>query len=314
MKALVTGGAGFIGSHLCQRLLQDGHDVTCVDNLITGNPDNIAHLLGDPRFRFIERSVTESLDFPVQLIFHLASPASPPGYLQFPIETSLANSLGTYNLLEMATRHRAKFLVASTSETYGDPLEHPQKEEYWGNVNPVGVRSCYDESKRFGESLTMTYMRFHDLDARIIRIFNTYGPHSDPNDGRIVPNFVTQALRGEPITVFGTGQQTRSLCYVSDLVEGIVRAMFTEGTKGEVFNLGMPEEHTVFEFAEIIKRLSGSAAPIEYRPHISEDDPARRCPDISKAKQWLDWEPQVGLEEGLGFTIEWFRRKLDLAE
>ncbi|MCL5958508.1 MAG: SDR family oxidoreductase [Chloroflexi bacterium] len=311
MKALVTGGAGFIGSHLCQRLLKDGYEVVCVDNLITGNRDNITHLLGDKRFQFIEHDVTEQLDLQIDLIFHLASPASPPGYLQFPVQTSLANSLGTYNVLELARRCGARFLMASTSESYGDPLQHPQREEYWGNVNPVGIRSCYDESKRFAESLTMTYTRHHKLDARIIRIFNTYGPHSDPNDGRMVPNFVTQALRGETITVFGTGEQTRSLCYVSDLVEGINRVMFFEGTTGEVFNLGTPDEHTVMEFAEIIKRLAASDAPIELRPPISEDDPSRRCPDISKARKRLNWEPKVGLEEGLSLTIEWFRQKLN---
>ncbi|MCL5958027.1 MAG: SDR family oxidoreductase [Chloroflexi bacterium] len=311
MKALVTGGAGFIGSHLCQRLMEDGHEVICVDNLITGNRENVAHLLDSPHFQFVERDVTQQLDLQADLIFHLASPASPPGYLLFPVHTSLANSLGTYNLLELARRWDAKFLLTSTSETYGDPLEHPQREDYWGNVNPIGMRSCYDESKRFAESLTMTYKRHHNLDARIVRIFNTYGPHSDPNDGRMVPNFVTQALRGEPITVFGQGQQTRSLCYVADLVEGIVRAMFRDGTRGEVFNLGMPDEHTVLEFAQIIKRLVPSDSPIEFRPPISEDDPSRRCPDISKARDRLNWEPKVGLDEGLRLTIEWFRQKLN---
>lgn len=310
MKALVTGGAGFIGSHLCQRLLRDRHEVICVDNLITGNRDNVAHLVGEPCFQFVEHDVTEYLDLQADLIFHLASPASPPGYLQFPVQTALANSLGTYNMLELARRYNARFLLASTSEAYGDPLEHPQREEYWGHVNPNGMRSCYDESKRFAEALTMTYVRHYKLDARIIRIFNTYGPHSDPNDGRLVPNFVTQALKGEPITVFGTGEQTRSLCYVSDLVEGITRVMFYEGIKGEVFNLGMPDEHTVLEFAQIIKRLAGSEAPIVFRPHISEDDPTRRCPDISKARQRLGWAPEVGLEKGLNLTIDWFRQKL----
>jgi nucleoside-diphosphate-sugar epimerase len=200
--------------------------------------------------------------------------------------------------------------MASTSEAYGDPLIHPQREDYWGNVNPNGIRSCYDESKRFAESLTMTYFRHHHLDARIIRIFNTYGPNSDPNDGRLVPNFVTQAVRGEPITVYGSGEQTRSLCYVSDLVEGITRAMFTEGTKGDVFNLGMPDERTVLEFAQLIKQISGTSSEIVFRPHISEDDPTRRCPDITKANQKLGWRPQVNVEDGLAATIEWFRKKL----
>ena len=312
MKALVTGGAGFIGSHLCERLLQDGHAVVCVDNLITGHRENVAHLLAEPQFEFVEHDVTQPLDLPVDLVFHLASPASPPGYLQFPVRTALANSLGTYNLLELARRHGARFLLASTSEAYGDPLEHPQREDYWGNVNPIGMRSCYDESKRFAESLTVTYVRHYDLDARIVRIFNTYGPHSDPNDGRVIPNFITQALRGEPITVYDRGEQTRSLCYVTDLVEGIIRAMFFDGTKGEVFNLGMPDERSVLEFAQIIKRLVRSDSPIEFRPPISEDDPAKRCPDISKARQRLNWEPKVGLDEGLRLTIEWFRKKLDV--
>lgn len=245
-----------------------------------------------------------------ELIFHLASPASPPGYLIYPVQTSMVNSLGTHNLLELAKRNGARFLLASTSETYGDPLVHPQREDYWGNVNPIGIRSCYDESKRFGESLTMTYVRQFDLDARIIRIFNTYGPNSDPNDGRLVPNFTTQALRGEPITIYGTGLQTRSLCYVSDLVEGIIRAMFFEDTKGDVFNLGMPDERTVLEFAQVIKSLAHSESPIVFRSHISEDDPSRRRPNIDKAIVKLQWTPQVDLEDGLSATIEWFRKRL----
>lgn len=320
MKALVAGGAGFIGSHLCARLLQDGFKVVCVDNLITGSKDNIATLMGHPDFEFVFRDVCQPYntdgasdgadDGDVEYIFHLASPASPPGYLEYPVDTALANSLGTYRLLELAKRNGAHFLMASTSETYGDPLEHPQREDYWGNVNPVGIRSCYDESKRFGESLTMTYVRHFDLDARIIRIFNTYGPHSDPNDGRLVPNFITQALTGEPITVYGSGQQTRSLCYVDDLVEGIVRAMFYEGTKGDVINLGMPDERTILEFAQLIKILSGSSSPIVFKPHISEDDPARRCPVIDKAVERLGWMPRVKLDDGLSVTIEWFRKKL----
>lgn len=311
MRVLVAGGAGFIGSHLCARLLSEGYDITCVDNLITGNRDNISSLMTQPRFRFILRDISQPIeDIDVDLVFHLASPASPPGYLSFPVATSLANSFGTYYLLELARRCGARFLLASTSEAYGDPLVHPQREDYWGNVNPIGIRSCYDESKRFAESLTMTYVRHHKLDARIIRIFNTYGPNSDPNDGRLVPNFVTQALRGEPITVYGTGSQTRSLCYVSDLVDGIVRAMFSANTKGDVFNLGMPDERTVLEFAQLIKRVSGSSSEIVLRPHISEDDPTRRCPDIAKATERLGWRPQVNVEDGLMATIEWFREKL----
>ncbi|MCL5264944.1 MAG: SDR family oxidoreductase [Chloroflexi bacterium] len=313
MKALVTGGAGFIGSHLCAALLREGHSVVCVDNLITGNKGNVASLIDHPGFEFILHDVTQPLDVSADLIFHLASPASPPGYLLYPDKTALANSLGTYLLLDLAKRHGAKFLLASTSEAYGDPLEHPQREDYWGNVNPIGIRSCYDESKRFGEALTMVYVRQHDLDARIIRIFNTYGPHSDPDDGRLVPNFVTQALKGEPLTVYGSGQQTRSLCYVSDLVEGILRAMLFDGTKGDVFNLGMPDERTVLEFAQMIKSLAGSSSPIVFTPYLSEDDPNRRCPNIDKAKDKLRWTPNVKLEDGLTATIEWFRTKLSIS-
>ena len=313
LKILVTGGAGFIGSHLCAALLADGREIVCVDSFITGNRRNIAQLLDHPHFRLIEHDVIEPLDLDVQAIFHLASPASPPGYLKFPLKTALTNSHGTYHLLELALRHQAMFLLASTSEAYGDPLEHPQREDYWGHVNPVGVRSCYDESKRFAETLTMLYVRQYGLDARIIRIFNTYGPHSDPHDGRIVPNFVTQALRGEPITVYGDGTQTRSLCYVADMVEGLRRAMFTPESPGEVFNLGSPEEHSVLEYAHLIKRLSGSASPIVYvaAPQLGlriMDDPSRRCPDIAKARRVLGWEPHVPLAEGLEKTIAWFRQ------
>lgn len=315
MKILVTGGAGFIGSHLCAALLADGHEIVCVDSFITGNRRNIAHLVDNPHFQLIEHDVIEPIDLDVQAIFHLASPASPPGYLKFPLKTALTNSHGTYHLLELALRCQAMFLLASTSEAYGDPLEHPQREDYWGHVNPVGVRSCYDESKRYAETLTMLYVRQYGLDARIIRIFNTYGPHSDPHDGRIVPNFVTQALRGEPITVYGDGTQTRSLCYVSDLVEGLRRAMFTAESQGEVLNLGSPEEHSVLEYAHLIKRLSGSASPIVYvaAPQLGlriMDDPSRRCPDIAKARRVLGWEPHVPLAEGLEKTIAWFRQVL----
>lgn len=314
MKILVSGGAGFIGSHLCERLLGEGHSVLCVDNLITGNEGNVEHLKTWPSFEFMRHDVTAPLRVDVEAVFHLASPASPPGYLDFPVETSLANSLGTYNLLELARANGAKFLMASTSEVYGEPLEHPQREDLWGNVNPIGMRSCYDESKRFGESLTATYRRKFDLDSRIIRIFNTYGPRSDPNDGRIVPNFVTQALLGKPITVYGSGDRTRSLCYVADLVEGIVRAMFWPETKGEVINLGNPDEHSVLEYAQLIKRLSRSQSPIVHVKPISEDDPTRRRPNISKAKRMLDWEPRTNLEDGMTKTIAWFRRRLGLGE
>jgi len=314
VKILVAGGAGFIGSHLCERLLREGHEVLCVDNLITGNEGNIEHLKRLPAFSFLRHDVTQPLGVGTEAVFHLASPASPPGYLNFPVETSLANSLGTYNLLELARKNDAKFLMASTSEVYGEPLEHPQREEYWGNVNPVGMRSCYDESKRFAESLTTTYRRRFGLDSRIVRIFNTYGPRSDPRDGRVVPSFITQALLNQPITVYGTGEQTRSLCYVDDLVEGIVRAMFWPETAGEVINLGNPDEHTVLEYAQVIRRLCNSQSPIVYTSPISEDDPTRRRPDITRARRILGWEPRMGLEEGLGQTIVWFRRKLNVPE
>lgn len=310
VRALVTGGAGFIGSHLCDRLLAEGNDVLCVDNLLTGNVANIAHLRGRRGFEFREQDVTEPFQAEADLVFHLASPASPPGYLRFPLKTALTNAFGGYHTLEIAKQWGAKFLLASTSEAYGEPLEHPQRETYWGNVNPNGVRSCYDESKRFAEALTMIYRREDQLDARIIRIFNTYGPRSDPNDGRIVPNFVTQALAGQPITVYGDGSQTRSLCYVSDLIEGIMRAMLSPDTAGEVFNLGNPDEHTVLEYAQLIKRLIGSDSEIVHVPFISADDPSRRRPDIAKAKARLGWSPTVDLETGLAETIGWFRQTL----
>ncbi len=306
MRVVVTGGAGFIGSHLCARLLEEGHHVTAIDNLITGMSRNIAHLRSNPGFSFIEHDVVQPLDLSADAVFHLASPASPMGYLDHPLETALVNSVGTNNMLDMAARNGAPFLMASTSEAYGDPLEHPQRESYWGNVNPVGIRSCYDESKRFAEALTMPYVRSRNLDARIIRIFNTYGPHSDPDDGRIVPNFITQALLGQPITVYGDGSQTRSLCYVSDLVEGILAAMFTEGTRGQIINLGNPQENTVIEYAYLIREMCNSQAEIEFKP-LPQDDPTRRCPDITRARALLGWEPRVGLADGLGRTIEWFR-------
>lgn len=312
MIALVAGGAGFIGSHLCDRLLAEGHEVVCVDSLITGSTENIAHLLSRPGFRFLRHDVSESLDVKADLVFHLASPASPPGYLKFPVQTSLANSVGTYNLLQLTQRQSARFLMASTSEIYGEPLEHPQKETYWGNVNPIGMRSCYDESKRFAESLTRTYERHHGLDTRIVRIFNTYGPRSDPLDGRIVPNFVTQALRDEDITVYDSGEQTRSLCYVDDLVDGIMRAMFAANTKGLIVNLGNPVEHSVLHYAQLIRRLSDSQSEVVFKPNISEDDPSRRRPDITVAQQALGWRPRVDLEDGLLRTIAWFRQKLGL--
>jgi len=312
LKSLVTGGAGFIGSHLCDRLIARGDHVVCADNLITGQSRNLDHLQSHPRFQFLRVDVTEplALDGPIDRVFHLASPASPPGYLQKPLETALVNSVGTHQLLQVARRMGARFLLASTSEAYGDPLVHPQTEDYWGNVNPNGVRSCYDEGKRFAEALTMIFVREFDVDARIVRIFNCYGPRSDPHDGRLVPNFVTQAISGCPLTVYGDGSQTRSLCYVSDLVEGLLRAMETSGTKGRVYNLGNPDERSILEFAQVIKRLSDSQSEIVFRPMISQDDPRRRCPDINRAKTELDWSPSIGLDQGLTDTIDWFREHL----
>jgi nucleoside-diphosphate-sugar epimerase len=312
MRCLVTGGAGFVGSHLCERLLARGDRVICADNLITGQAENLAGLASEPRFRFLQADVTQPLDLdePIDALFHLASPASPRGYLRKPLETALVNSLGTHHCLDLAEHHAAKFLLASTSEAYGDPLQHPQTEEYWGNVNPVGVRSCYDEGKRFAEALTMVYVRARGLDARIVRIFNCYGPRSDPQDGRVVPNFMTQALLGRALTVYGDGQQTRSLCYVTDLVEGLLAAMDRPGTTGRVFNLGNPDERTVLELAQVIRRLAGTTAPIEHVEPISADDPQRRCPDITRARTELGWEPRVALEDGLRETLAWFRGRL----
>lgn len=314
MRSLVTGGAGFIGSHLCESLLARGDDVVCVDNLITGRSENLDDLRARPGFTVVEADLIQGLDVEgeVDRVFHLASPASPRGYLRKPLETALVNSVGTHNALALATRHGSKFLLASTSEAYGDPLIHPQTEEYWGNVNPNGIRSCYDEGKRFAEALTMVYVRQFGLDARIIRIFNCYGPRSDPEDGRIVPNFITQALTGRPLTVYGDGSQTRSLCYVSDLVFGLIEAMERSGTTGRVYNLGNPDERTVMEFAQVIKRVARSESPIVLSEPISADDPQRRCPDISRARAELGWEPRVSLEQGLSDTVAWFRHRLGL--
>ena len=308
MKVLVAGGAGFIGSHLCARLLDAGHRVLCVDNLLTGSLRNLEALQARPGFSFVRQDVTDPLAFEAEAVFHLASPASPVGYMAHPFETILVNSLGTYRLLQRAREVGARFLLTSTSEAYGDPLEHPQRETYFGNVNPLGPRACYDESKRLGETITMEFSRQYGLDARIVRIFNTYGPHSQMADGRMVPNFITQALSGQPLTLHGEGAQTRSLCYVSDLVEGLVRAMFTPGTAGEVYNLGNPEEHRVRDFAEVILRLCGSSSTLVYAPK-RQDDPERRRPDIGKAQAQLGWTPGVGLEEGMRRTIAWFRQE-----
>lgn len=305
MKIVVTGGAGFIGSHLCARLLHEGHSVLCVDNLITGSKNNIAPLCNHPLFTFLQHDVTQPFPCEADAIFHLASPASPVGYMEHPIETILVNSQGTYQMLEQARKQHAMFLVSSTSEAYGDPLVHPQREDYWGNVNPIGPRACYDESKRLGETLTMEYYRQYRLNARIVRIFNTYGPHSQIHDGRMIPNFITQALKNAPLTIYGDGSITRSICYVSDLVEGLMSAMFEPHTAGEVFNLGSTEEHTVLEYAHTIIRLCEASSSIIFEPSRI-DDPERRRPDITKAQQVLKWQPRVSMETGLCQTIEWF--------
>lgn len=314
MRALVAGGAGFIGSHLCEWLLNDGLDVVAIDNFITGRPRNVEPLIPHPQFTLIQADIIERLpQLPrIDRIYHLASPASPPGYQQHPLETLRVNSEGTRNLLELALTDGAPFLYASTSEAYGDPLEHPQRESYRGNVSSVGPRSMYDEAKRFGEAMTMAYFRSRGVSARIVRIFNTYGPRSDPEDGRLVPNFISQALRGEPLTIYSDGLQTRSLCYVSDLVDGLVRAMEAGGAVGEVTNLGNPEEHTILEYAQIINDLAGGSAGIRHTPPAVGDDPQRRRPDISLAQARLDWSPKVGLEDGLRRTISAFREELCL--
>ena len=313
MRVVVAGGAGFIGSHLCRRLLAEGHEVLCLDNLSTGRLANIRALQGDPRFTFIEHDVVRPLGFTAQAVFQLASPASPPGYLRRPIETLRVNSEGTLHLLEQARRNDAAFLLASTSEVYGDPLEHPQRESYWGNVNSLGRRACYDEGKRYAEALTMTFVHEYGLDGRIVRIFNTYGPNSDPDDGRLVPNFICKALRGEPLPIYGSGRQTRSLCYVDDLVEGLMRAAFTPAARGEVINLGNPDEHSVFEYAELIRTHCGSTSLFEQASPLLGDDPRQRKPDIEKAGRLLHWRPVVSLDAGLRRTIAYFREELAIA-
>jgi len=314
MNVLVTGGAGFIGSHLCDALLDAGHTVVCLDNFLTGSPENVAHLREHPRFTLVEHDVIEPYSGPgsedAGAVMHLASPASPVGYRTHAIDTLLVNSAGTVNMLRTATQCGARFLLASTSEAYGDPLEHPQTEEYWGNVNPIGLRACYDEAKRFGEAATMEWIRQFDVDARIVRIFNTYGPRNQLDDGRVVPNFITQALRGEPLTIYGDGSQTRSFAYVSDLVDGLQKALFTDGTKGEVFNLGNPDEFTILEFAQEVLAVTGSRSRLERVAPQFEDDPSRRRPDITKARTILGWEPKVPLREGLERAAAWYRTKL----
>ncbi|MGQ9683927.1 MAG: UDP-glucuronic acid decarboxylase family protein [Anaerolineae bacterium] len=316
MRVLVTGGAGFIGSHLCDRLLAAGHQVIAMDNLITGSTRNLEHLAGNERFRFIKHDVTEYIyiEGALDCILHLASLPSPVDYLEEPIKTLKVGALGTHKALGLARSKGARFLLASTSEVYGDPQVHPQHESYWGNVNPVGPRGVYDESKRFAEALTMAYHRTHGLETRIARIFNTYGPRMRLDDGRVVPNFVKQALLGEPLTVYDDGQRTRSFCYQSDLVEGLYRLLLSDIT--EPVNLGNPHEMTIQAAAETVVRLCGSTSKICYvkpKDARTADDPNRRCPDISRARQALGWEPVVGLEEGLRLTIAWFRERLGLA-
>ena len=306
MRVLVTGAAGFLGSHLVDRFLGLGYQVIGMDNQLTGNPANLAHVATDPKFEFTRQDVSTFIEVegPLDGVLHFASPASPVDYLELPIQTLKVGALGTHKTLGLAMAKRARFLLASTSEVYGDPLVHPQPESYWGNVNPVGPRGVYDEAKRFAEALTMAYHRYHRLDTRIVRIFNTYGPRMRPNDGRVVSNFIVQALRGEPLTVYGDGSQTRSFCYVDDLVEGIVR-LFERGT-AEPMNIGNPHEFTVRQLAERVLTLTGSASTIVERP-LPVDDPQVRQPDITRAREALGWEPQVALDDGLRRTIEYFR-------
>ena len=308
-RVLITGGAGFLGSHLCDKFIGNGYDVICMDNLITGSPDNIAHLMGNARFRFIHHDVTEYMyvDGDLDAILHFASPASPLDYLRYPIQTLKVGSLGTHKALGLAKAKKARFLIASTSEVYGDPLVHPQQEEYWGNVNPVGSRGVYDEAKRFSEAITMAYHRYHGLDTRIVRIFNTYGPKMRIEDGRAIPAFMSQALLGEPITVFGDGSQTRSVCYVDDLVEGIFRLLLS-GENNPV-NIGNPDEISMLDLAKEIIEISGSSSEIIFT-NLPEDDPKVRTPDITKAKHILGWEPKVQRREGLLKTLEYFRMAL----
>jgi len=307
--SLVTGGAGFLGSHLCERLLAEGHRVIAMDNLITGSTDNIAHLSSNKDFSFIKHNVTQyiSLDGPVDYVFHFASPASPIDYLELPIQTLKVGSLGTHNALGLAKAKNARFLLASTSEVYGDPLQHPQTEEYWGNVNPIGPRGVYDEAKRFAEAMTMAYHRYHKLDTKIVRIFNTYGPRMRLNDGRVVPAFVGQVLRGEPLTVFGDGSQTRSFCYCSDLIDGIYR--LSQSDHHEPVNIGNPSEFTILEFANLVLKMLDGKSQIVFKP-LPVDDPKQRRPNITLAWKLLGWEPKVNLETGLRQTIEYFRKKV----
>ena len=316
MRVLITGAAGFLGSHLCDRLLAEGHEVVGMDNFLTGDPQNLAHLAGHPRFSFIRHDVTNFIFVPgkVDAVLHFASPASPNrkspyGYPNLPIQTLKVGALGTHNALGVAKAHGARFLMASTSEVYGDPEVHPQPESYWGKVNPIGERSVYDEAKRFAEAMTMAYHRYHGVDTRIVRIFNTYGPRMRLDDGRVIPNFIKQALRGEPLTVYGDGSQTRSFCYVDDLIDGIYRLLLSD--EHEPVNIGNPAEFTILELAETVNRILGNEGGIVFLEDARDrDDPQRRCPDISRARKRLGWEPKIPLEEGLARTIDDFRRRL----
>jgi dTDP-glucose 4,6-dehydratase len=307
-RAVITGGAGFLGSHLCDALLAENWNVVVVDNLLTGRRANFVHLEREPRFEFVEKDICEPFDVgKVDYVFHFASPASPVDYGIHGIATLKVGSLGTFHALDLAHKYGAKYLVSSTSECYGDPLEHPQKETYWGNVNSIGPRSVYDEAKRFTESVTMAYRRYHKVDTRIARIFNTYGPRMQLNDGRVVPNFMKQALRGEPLTVHGNGSQTRSFCYVSDEIDGFVR--LSKSDEHLPVNLGNPHEFTILECAQMVLKVTGSKSQIRYEP-LPQDDPKQRCPDISKARQLLQWEPRIDLETGLRRSLEYFKTAL----
>lgn len=310
MRTLITGGAGFIGSHLCDRFLAEGHDVIAVDNFITGRPENVAHLMGHRRFQLIELDVTNFIfvDGDLDNVLHFASPASPVDYLRFPIQTLKVGALGTHKTLGLAKKKGARYLLASTSEVYGDPLEHPQKEDYWGNVNPTGFRGVYDEAKRFAEAMTMAYHRYHGVETRIVRIFNTYGPRMRLDDGRALPTFMGQALRGEPVTVYGDGSQTRSFQYVDDLVEGLVRLLSSD--EAEPVNIGNPEEVSILEFAREVVALVGSSSEIVFKA-LPKDDPKVRQPDIAKAQRVLGWNPTVDRQDGLRRTLDYFRGRLD---
>jgi len=307
-RALVTGGAGFLGSHLCDALLGEGYSVVVVDNLLTGRRANLSHLQNDSRFEFIEKDICEPFDpGRVDYVFHFASPASPVDYTIHGIPTLKVGSLGTFHALDVAHKYGAKYLVSSTAECYGDPLEHPQKETYWGNVNSIGPRSVYDEAKRFTEAVTMAYRRYHQVDTRIVRIFNTYGPRMQLNDGRVVPNFMKQALGGEPLTVYGSGLQTRSFCYVSDEIDGFIR--LSKADEHLPVNIGNPNEFTILECAQLVLKVTGSKSQIRYEP-LPPDDPKQRCPDITKARQLLGWEPRVDLETGLRLSLDYFKKAI----